>query len=513
MQSKKIVTISQLVDQIIPECEKDGDSFALCHGHYNIIHPGHLRFIHHAKSLGNKLIVAVYGDHYFSELEFKKMYPQQIRADALSALEMVDYVLILDDVTLQETLDSIKPDIFVMGKDYEQEKTEEEEEASKFAKSSGIRVVYHSGDINYASSELLHSSYQELEKVRIKQFVNSCKRQQVKISNLLHYLEQFKKRRILVIGDTIVDQYVACEPLGMSAEAPVLVVRELETKEYVGGAGIVASHVRALGAKCSYLSIVGKDQTAEIVRTAMKEQKINAHLIEDPSRPTTFKIRYMVENQKLFRVSRLQDHSLSQELESRVISRLEELIPQIDGVLVSDFVYGVVSNNLLERLLELARKYNVKLFGDLQCSSQVGSVLRLKGFDLICPTEREARIALGDNESGLEWIAQTLHNKSESKELLIKMGGKGLIAYGAENGSSISGGQHFPAIVTNPLDVVGAGDSLFASTSVSLCCGANIMEASAIGTCMASLAVQKFGNISINKNMLQHQLHRMFNQI
>ena len=196
MQPNKIVTISQLIEQITPELVKDGESLVLCHGHYNIIHPGHLRFSHHTKSLGNKLIVAVYGDSYFSELEFKKMYPQQIRADALSALEMVDYVLILDDVTLQETLDSIKPDIFVMGKDYEQEKTEEEEEASKFAKSSGIRVVYHSGDINYASSELLHSSYQELEKVRIKQFVNSCKRQQVKISNLLHYLEQFKKRRI-----------------------------------------------------------------------------------------------------------------------------------------------------------------------------------------------------------------------------------------------------------------------------------------------------------------------------
>ena len=90
------------------------------------------------------------------------------------------------------------------------------------------------------------------------------------------------------------------------------------------------------------------------------------------------------------------------------------------------------------------------------------------------------------------------------------MRGKGLIAYGAENGSSVSGRQHFPAIVSNPLDVVGAGDSLFASTSVSLCSVANIMEASAIGTCMASLAVRNVGNILINKNMLQHQLHALF---
>jgi len=506
MQSKKIVTISQLIDQVIPDCVKDGDSIVLCHGHYNIIHPGHLRFIHHAKSLGNKLIVAVYGDQHFSSFELKKMYPQLVRAQGLSALELVDYVLILESITLLKALKAIKPAIFVMGKDYEFEETEEVAEVSKFAKSAGIKVVFHSGDIHYASSQLLHSSQQELEQVRLKQFVHSCERQQVDIANLPQYLEQFKKCRLLVLGDTIVDQYTACEPLGMSAEAPVVVVRELETKEYVGGAGIVALHVSALGAKCSYLSIVGNDQPAELVRNVMKEKNIDAHLIKDRSRPTTFKIRYMVENQKLFRVSRLQDHSPPQELESQMIARLEELVPQVDGVVVSDFVYGVVTKTLLKRLLELSKKHNVKLFGDLQCSSQVGSILQLKGFNLICPTEREARIALGDNESGLEWIAQTLRKKTKTKELLIKMGNEGLVAYAKNNGKGMSTRQHFPALAVNPVDVMGAGDSLLAAMSVSTCAGANLMETSAIGTCMAFLAVQNVGNSPVSKESLRSLL-------
>jgi rfaE bifunctional protein kinase chain/domain len=503
MQINKIVTLSELRNKILPENLKAGDSFVLCHGHYNLIHPGHMRFIEHAKSLGDKLVVAVYGDSYFSESEQKRMYPQFVRAQGVSALQLVDYALILDSLTLQEALGAIKPAVFVMGKEYEQELDGEMEETIRLAESSGTKVVYHSGEIHYASTELFHSSQQELERNRLNQFFQSCEKQQVNIADLSHHLRKFPNCRLLVVGDTIVDQYAACEPLGMSAEAPVVVVRELETQEYVGGAGIVAAHVRALGAECSYLSVVGQDQPADFVRNEMDKQQISAYLIEDSSRPTTFKIRYMVDNQKLFRVSRLQDHSPARKLETQLIERLEELVPQVDGVLVSDFVYGVMTSRLLERLVELAKKHSVKLFGDLQCSSQIGNILRFKGFDLICPTEREARIALGNNENSLEWVAQTLRTKTNSGNLLIKMGSDGFISYADENGNDFLRRQYFPALAANPLDVTGAGDSLLAAMSVSVCAGASLMEASAIGTCMASIAVQTVGNIPVSYEKLQ----------
>ena len=145
----------------------------------------------------------------------------------------------------------------------------------------------------------------------------------------------------------------------------------------------------------------------------------------------------------------------------------------------------------------------MKLFGDLQCSSQIGNILRFKGFDLICPTEREARIALGNNENSLEWVAQTLRTKTNSGNLLIKMGSDGFISYADENGNDFLRRQYFPALAANPLDVTGAGDSLLAAMSVSVCAGASLMEASAIGTCMASIAVQTVGNIPVSYEKLQ----------
>jgi rfaE bifunctional protein kinase chain/domain len=304
---------------------------------------------------------------------------------------------------------------------------------------------------------------------------------------------------LLVIGDTIVDNYVACDAVGMSAEAPVLVVKELENREFIGGAAIVASHVRALGAKCHYISVVGDDLLSNSVKEVLNDRDIDMSLIIDPSRPTTYKTRYMVENQKLFRVSRIKDHKISEKIENEVINKLNDLAPDIDGIMVSDFVYGIITPNILTEILHLAKKFNLKLFGDLQCSSQVGKVTKFNKFDLITPTEKEARVALSDNESGIEWIANTLLENTGSKNMLMKLGSDGFIAYSDHN---LGNRQNFPALTANPVDVTGAGDSLFAVMSVSLVSNASLMEASAIGACMSSLAVQEVGNIPITKDKL-----------
>ena len=146
---------------------------------------------------------------------------------------------------------------------------------------------------------------------------------------LLDAISSWSDTRLIVLGDTIVDQYAACEAIGMSAEAPVVVVRELEHKNFIGGAAVVAAHICALGAKCDFISVVGADSTADLVRDELIAQGIGDGLSidSDSLRPTTFKKRYVVENQKLFRVSRLEEHNLDIEVEDRVIAHLKRLAP------------------------------------------------------------------------------------------------------------------------------------------------------------------------------------------
>jgi len=282
-----------------------------------------------------------------------------------------------------------------------------------------------------------------------------------------------------------VDQYAACEAIGMSAEAPVVVVKELEQRNFIGGAAVVAAHIRALGAQCDLVSVVGNDNTAQLVKQALVNQQVGDGLTTDPSRPTTFKKRYLVENQKLFRVSRLEEHNLDATIENQVIKQLEALAPKAKGIVVSDFVYGIVTPKILEVVHQLAKKHKLMLFGDLQCSSQVGSVLRFQHFSLLCPNEREARLALQDKKSGLEQISQQLLQQSHCEHLIMKLGSEGFIAYERNQNNEISN-QSFPALSVIPVDVTGAGDSLLAVMASGLASGQAIMPTAALACCMSA---------------------------
>jgi rfaE bifunctional protein kinase chain/domain len=480
----------------------ENDDIVFCYGHFNLIHPGHLRYLKYAKNLATKLVVVVVSDQELDKDSFGQHFSEEDRAESLANLQIVDYVIILNDNSLNKLISIVKPKFLVLGKEFEQRQTEQIDLAIKAVNKIG-KVVFHAGETHYSTANLLHGDIFDIESSSKEDLNTICKKHKINLKNLKNRLRSFSNSRLVVIGDTIVDNYVACDALGMSAEAPVLVVKELENREFIGGAAIVASHVAALGAKCHYISVVGEDDQSNMVAQSLIEQDVDADLIIDASRPTTYKTRYMVENQKLFRVSRIKDHKILEKIEQDIIDKLTKLAPNIDGILVSDFVYGVITQNILDAIINLSSQFDIKLYGDLQCSSQVGKVSKFSGFDLITPTEKESRVALGDNESGIEWIANTLLKDTNSKNMLMKLGSDGFIAY---SNSKFMERQNFPALSGNPVDVTGAGDSLFAAMSVSLSSGASLMEASVIGTCMASLSVKKVGNIPITNDRLDQYL-------
>ena len=490
--------------KIISVNELNTDNIVLCYGHFDLIHPGHLRYLQYAKTLANNLVVALMSDKELNG-ENQKSYLEDERAESVANLQIVDHVIVLNnELTLDCLIDIVKPKVLVLGKEFEQNQSEQINLAVNAVKNHG-KIVFHAGETHYFNANLLFKNVVDIEVNSKNQLNKICKNYKITLRDIQKKLSNFSNSELVVIGDTIVDNYVACDAIGMSAEAPVLVVKELENREFIGGAAIVASHVAALGAKCHYISVVGEDDQSNMVSKSLIGQNIGIDLIVDESRPTTYKTRYMVENQKLFRVSRIKDHKISAEIEQKIIDKLTVLAPNIDGILVSDFIYGVITQNILDVIIELSKQFNIKLYGDLQCSSQAGKVSKFSDFDLITPTEKESRIALDDNESGVEWVATTLLKNTNSKNMLLKLGSDGFIAYS----KNLIDRQDFPALSVNPVDVTGAGDSLFAVMSVSLSSGANLIEASVIGTCMASLAVKEIGNTPITNDRLNQYIYEV----
>ena len=473
----------------------------LVYGHFTTIHPGHIRFLRFAKKKGKKLLVALVDD-IKDELNIQKyQFTQDERAEALSLISVADGIFPLNGNALQDLAKIVKPEIFLLGKEFENNIELEIKSTLDYLYSIGTSVEYQAGDIHYATTELLSSNEQDIYFLRKKQFKDACFRQKIDFENLLKIIYKWSTSKLTVVGDSIIDQYAACEALGMSAEAPVVVVRELESKNFLGGASVVASHIRSLGVKCDLISVVGSDNEMEIIKNGLEELDIGNFLVSDPSRPTTFKKRYVVENQKLFRVSKLENKNVSKLIEEKIILNLWESSKDSHGIVVSDFVYGVITEKVLEELKIISRERNIPIFGDIQCSSQVGSVTKFKEFSLLTPNEREARIALRDKESGLEKLSQELIRQTSCEKLIMKLGAEGFIVYDKDlSGRIIS--QPFPAMSVNPLDVSGAGDSLLAVMAVGLSSGNDIMSVASIACFMTAIAVETMGNTPINQTKL-----------
>ena len=480
----------------------------LTYGHFNSVHPGHIRYLKNAASKGESLVVAILPDT-INGIKRSYKFSQLERAEGLTAINIVDGILLLEDEknALENAVIKLKPNHLVLGKEFENTKDQEIKRAINLTIKQRLNVMFDAGEITYASTNLLEDSESVIEANNKTKFRVACKRQNILKQELIELIDSWIDTKLLVLGDTILDQYAGCEALGMSAEAPVLVVRELQKKNFIGGASIVAAHLNALGCNCSFLSVVGDDNNARIVEKELSAQGINCELIKDSSRPTTFKKRYLVENQKLFRVSRLNDHFLDKPIENELINKLEEIAPNVDGIVVSDFVYGVITPKVLNKVVELSKKHNLRIFGDTQCSSQIGLVTKFKKFTLICPNEKEARIALQDKESGLEGITAKLFSSTESEMLVMKLGAQGFIAFDPSLKGLTS--QSFPALSANPLDVSGAGDSLLAIMALSLSTKREIMPAAALGCCMAAIAVEQMGNNPIFSSQLKEFIEKL----
>ena len=263
----------------------------LTFGHFNSVHPGHVRYLRHAASKGKSLLVAILSDTKDGKSN-SYQFNQKERADGLRDFNFIDGIVLLEDIhfPLINAINELNPDLLILGKEFEKSKEEEIIKAIQLMKKNGKSTEFHGGEVHYATTQLLENSRNDLFLDQKAKFKSACKRHNLKLENMICSIESWEKTKLLVIGDTILDQYAACEAMGMSAEAPVLVVKELQKRNFIGGAAIVASHINALGANCEFISVVGEDKSAEIINEELTKQGISPFLIKDSSRPTTFSI-------------------------------------------------------------------------------------------------------------------------------------------------------------------------------------------------------------------------------
>ena len=468
-------------------------------GHFNVLHPGHLRLLRFAKECGEHLIIGVESDRIAGDAAH---ISETLRLEGLQSNSWVNDVFIMDEAVTDVIL-RIKPDVVVKGKEYETRFNPELAVLEKY----GGKLVFSSGETIFSSLELIKKEFELTQNnICIKLPNDYLNRHQVNKINLNEILNKFKNLNICVIGDLIIDEYISCQALGMSQEDPTIVISPIDSRKFIGGAGIVAAHAAGLGAKVNFISVVGNDNIFEYAKEKLAEYGVEFHLEIDSNRPTTLKQRYRCSNKTMLRVSHLHQNAISIELQERIYSYLLEIIEKISVLVFSDFNYGCLPQNLVDKIITLAKSHNIFLAADSQSSSQIGDIARFKNMNLITPTETEARISTRNKEDGLIILSEKLKNISKPKSILLKLGENGLLVHTSIDNQTEWQTDKIEALNPFPKDVSGAGDSLLITSAMASACGANIWESAVLGSLAAAIQVGRVGNIPLQLNELKEQI-------
>ncbi len=463
------------------------------YGDFNILHPGHLRLLKFAKESGDYLTVGINPDSVNN-----KGIPQEIRLESIQATSYVNEAFILESSAIDYIKEN-KPDIVVKGKEHENNENPELEIINSY----NGKMMFSSGEIGFSSIDLLREEFFSVNG-NIKHSDNFIKRHNFKLEDLKKIIEKFSNLNVLVIGDTIVDEYITCEPLGMSQEDPTIVVAPLLNDKFVGGAAIVASHASTLGADVTFISVLGDDDNNSYVKQKLKEINIDTYLYLDSTRPTTLKQRFRAKEKTLLRVNHLKQHSISKDIENSIIKTIEKSIDNINLIIFSDFSYGVLTTSLIKKISELGLKNNILMVADSQSSSQVGDISKFKNMTLVTPTEREIRLSLNDFESGLVVLSEKLKNITDTTYIFTTLGAEGMIIYNAVEKELLT--DNLQALGSNVKDVSGAGDSLLACSAMALAVGANIWQSAYLGSISSGIQISRVGNIPIKKEDILQEL-------
>jgi rfaE bifunctional protein kinase chain/domain len=496
---------NQRIDKTIADIKRNrkAKKMSFVHGKFDVLHTGHIRLLNFAKQYGEYLVVGI---HATARTIADGTCAQ--RLEWLCGLKAVDAVIFLTDDVLTY-IEDLRPDFVVKGAEHAEALNLEATVLVRY----GGKLLF-SSDSTLLSLPSLYLSTTERatqERLNLNLPKDYLKRHSITAKELKQVVERFKELRVLVVGDLILDEYIDCEPLGMSREDPTLVVTPLNSSLFVGGAGIVACHAQGLGAKASLVTIVGVDNSAKMAQERLDASGVKSTLIEDNSRPTTVKKRYRAYGKTLLRVSELKGHEIDSVLSDELVLATQKLLTDTNLVIFSDFSYGCLPQKVIDTIANECSRKGIVMVADSQSSSQIGDIGKFKNMLMITPTEHEARLAVNRKQTGLADLAGQLVKKLDCRNVLITLGAEGLLV--EQSIASLSSqGSHtdqLPALNNHPVDVSGAGDCLLVTAAMALVAGGSIWTAAYLGSIAAACQVARKGNLPLQIEDLTSQLDQL----
>ena len=503
---RKVKTVEELC-RIVGPRPRDR-TIVMCHGVFDLVHPGHIRHLVYAKGKADVLVVSITGDAHVTKTPHRPFVPQSLRALNLAALEMVDYVIIDDQPTPLRNLAQLQPDFYAKGYEYVnaglRPKTQEEMEVLQ---SYGGEILFTPGDIVYSSSAIIEAGPPDLA---VEKLLVLMEAEGITFAGLRDALAKFRGVTVHVVGDTIVDSLTHTTMIGGMTKTPTPSVRFDNRTDFVGGAGIVAKHLKSAGAEVTLSTVLGDDSLAEFALKDLEAAGVNIMPIIDRARPTTNKNAYVCGDYRLLKVDTLDNRSITDKQADMIAGQIANV--HAEAVVFSDFRHGIFNRRTIPGLTSVIPQGAFRV-ADSQVASRWGNILEFKGFDLLTPNEREARFALADQDTGVRPLAAKLHEEADCKTVILKLGDRGVLT--CRRGKENDPRSFFvvDSFADKVIDAVGAGDALLAYATLSLLADESEVAASVLGSMAAALECECDGNVPVTADDLRAKLDAVERQM
>ena len=498
----KILNPNQLA-KTCKACQKENKTIALCYGLFDFLHLAHTRLFKVAKSKASVLIVIIKDNHEAHTFSATQ------RAEALSEIKTIDYISIISDTDLKKILTTIKPDIFVTGSESTTLKKRNADQLSQEKiLCDQLKIPFHQvsealGD-NTESINAFYNSFSTEQ----SQYLNFFKSRHT-FSQLKASIDQLSKLKVLIIGDSILDEYRYCNHLGSSSKDTILTVKHNNSDLFAGGVLAIANHVAQYTQNVELLTIIGDDEKEQKFIQGQLNPTIKSTILTHKNAKTLRKIKYIESNtlSKIFGVYMMENTSPSQQNEDKLIDQLKKTIKNYDLIITADFGHDCLTDSIRHYLTKNAPFLAINTQANAG-NNKGHTISQYSSADYVSISEPELRLDANDNQTLLRPLCINACQKMDAYQFAVTSGAKG---------SSITqkDGPYFviPALKANAIDRIGSGDAFFAITSLLAANKTHPEMVGLIGNAVGALAVEIVGNKEpVSKMKLNNYLSHLLDQ-
>lgn len=487
MGDGKVRTLEELAP-VLERQRAEGKRIVLCHGVFDLLHVGHVRHFEQARKLGDVLVVTLTPDRFVNKGAGRPAFPDHLRAEFVAALGCVDHVAVNRWPTAVDTIHLLRPHVFAKGSEF---KTLQDTIGHVSHEGDAIRAiggeVIFTEDLVFSSSALINQ-YLGHHPDHVKAFLADLATRHG-ADAVLAPLKAAAGLKVLVVGETIIDEYTYCEAIGKSGKEPVLATRYFGQDRFAGGVLACANHAAGFADRVDVLTLLGEglDQ-ADFVRASLKAN-VTPYLLEKPGSPTLVKKRYVERylKQKMFEVYTMNDDPLDAQADAELCGTLREMLPEYDVVIVTDYGHGMLSSQAVDTLCSHSR------FLAVNTQSNAGN----HGFNMISKYPRADYACLAQREVALETRSRRLSPEDQVRHVCGRLGCDRVMMTMGSVGTVYHQGGGFhraPALATAVVDRVGAGDAVLCVTALAVAAGADPGVVPFLGNVVGAEAVGILGN-------------------